>query len=86
MSEIWNEYQHIHDSKRAEIWIAIGPPVGAFVLTLRWIDSAGAEKKYQTGTSLTELCDANFSMTSWLRTFISESGIHEDNRDLKHSL
>ena len=78
MSEIWNEYMHLHDSLWPEIHISIGPPVGAFVLTLKWRDADGKEKQYQSGTNLTELCDKNCSMTSWLRTFIHESKIQED--------
>lgn len=77
MSEIWSEYSHLSDPLQAEIWIAIGPPVGAFVVTLRWGDVTD-RKTHQRGFFLTELCDKNFSMTSWLRAFIAESGIYDD--------
>lgn len=80
MSEIWSEMNHINDSLQATVEIECAS-IG-FKLHLKWRNPADIPpfQKYYTSKkiTLTELCDANFSMTSWLRTFIAESKIRDD--------
>lgn len=83
MSEVWSEVCHINQSLKPCIFIECGDT--AFMLHLEWYPFGATfrERHSSKKMSLSQLCDKNFSMTSWLRTFIAESGVHGDNRDRK---
>lgn len=83
MCEIWNEAMHLNQDLCASIHIACGHTAktsGLFELKLRWKPKGDVffKEHFTDPISLTQLCESDFSMTSWLRTFIHESKIQED--------
>jgi hypothetical protein len=76
MCEIWSEMNHIHGSLNP--FLSIHFHMDRFILELTWHTKLRNGIHKSDPISLTELHDANLSMTSWLRTFIHESKIQED--------